>query len=345
MKTPDDVIDDAAYADDPSLKRFPFARCGIAGILMGLANLVPGISGGTMILIMGLYEEFIAAVANATRLKFTLRSLLLLGTIGCMAAIAIVGLSGTLSRLVTTQPVIMYGLFIGMTLGGGPLLFRMASPWKGSTIVATLAGIALMFVIQFAGGDIERPTEAQKAERKAMIERGEFDLKVDMGRDLVAGVLGMSAMVLPGISGAYMLLILGRYEQILSSISIGKTYILSMGQEGSPDAFRIIIPVGIGVLISLVLVTNILKWLLKRHEKPTIGCLLGIVIGSAITLAMSKAPTAASDWAIGGGMLVVGFVGTLALERFSGVKPETSHQVAGEVVSDSEGDGMSDPQG
>lgn len=328
MTTPDQH---AVTGDQSSLKGFPVARCGIAGILMGLANLVPGISGGTMILIMGLYEEFIAAVANITRLKVTLRSLALLGIIGAMAGIAIISLSGKLSELVTTQPVIMYGLFIGMTLGGAPLLVRMASPWRGSTFVAMIAGIALMFVILFVGGEVERPTDEQKAERKAMIERGEYDLKINYGRDLVAGVLGMSAMVLPGISGAYMLLILGRYEQILAAISLGKTYILSMGQDGDVNAFRIIIPVGIGVIISVVLVTNILKWLLKTHEKVTIGCLLGIVLGSAITLAMAKAPTTSGDWAIGGGMLLVGFIATLAIERFSGVKAETSHQVAGEV--------------
>ncbi|MCB9854029.1 MAG: DUF368 domain-containing protein, partial [Phycisphaerales bacterium] len=130
----------ATAEEQSSLKGFPVARCGIAGILMGLANLVPGISGGTMILIMGLYEEFIAAVANITRLKVTMRSLALLGIIGATAGVAIVGLSGRLSGLVTTQPVIMYGLFIGMTLGGAPLLIRMASPWRGSTFTAAFAG-------------------------------------------------------------------------------------------------------------------------------------------------------------------------------------------------------------
>ncbi len=315
------TVGDAGVEAD--LRGFPFTRCGIAGILMGLANLVPGISGGTMILIMGLYEDFIDAVANITRLKFTRRSLLLLAVIGSMAAVSILGLSGTLSRLVATQPVIMYGLFIGMTLGGGPMLFRMASPWRTSTIVAMLAGIGLMFAIHFAGGDIEKPTDAEKAARKAMIERGEYDLKIDYSRDVVAGVLGMSAMVLPGISGAYMLLILGRYEQILSAISLGKSYVLSMGQDGDVNAFRIILPVGIGVILSVVLVTNLLKWLLKTHEKPTIGCLLGIVLGSAVTLAIENIPATAADAGIGAGMLLAGFIATLALERVSGAKPES----------------------
>lgn len=310
-----DFIDDSRASDTLTTSPFPFARCGIAGALMGLANLVPGISGGTMILIMGLYEEFITAVADATRLKFSMRSILLLGIIGSIAVITIAALSGKLAMLVETQPVIMYGLFIGMTLGGAPLLVRMAAPWRPSTYVAMITGIGLMFVVMLAGRDVTPMTDVEKAERKARVEAGEFVLQVDYGRDVTAGVVGMSAMVLPGISGAYMLLILGRYEQILAAIALGRKYVTSMGAEGDATAFQIIIPVGIGVLISLVCVTNLLKWLLKHHERATVGCLLGIVIGSAITLTISKAPDSRGDWMMGAAMLVIGLLATVVLER------------------------------
>src|SRR5690606_32377300 len=130
--------------------------------------------------------------------------------------------------------------------------------------------------------------------------------EVMYGRDVAAGVIGMSAMVLPGISGAYMLLIMGRYEQILASISLGRQYVTSFGASGDPTAFKIIIPVGIGVIISLVVFTNLLKWLLKHYENPTIGFLLGIVIGSAVTLMMARMPQGGgSAWLTGLGMLVV----------------------------------------
>jgi uncharacterized membrane protein len=177
-----------------------------------------------------------------------------------------------------------------------------------------------MFVIMMAGSDVTQLTDAEKAERKARVMAGEFVLQPDFGRDVTAGVVGMSAMVLPGISGAYMLLILGRYEQILAAISLGKNYILSMGKEGDATAFQIIIPVGIGILISLIGVTNLLKWLLKHHEQPTVGCLLGIVIGSAMTLTISKAPETSVDWMMGGGMLAVGLIATMALERLTRAK-------------------------
>ena len=302
----------------------PVLRAGIAGILMGLANLVPGISGGTMILIMGLYDRFIGAVADATRLKFSKSSILLLGIIGIFAVGAIGGLSGSIAELVLNQRVLMYSLFIGMTLGGGPLLYKMAKPWTASTVVALIAGIALMFVIAFIGGDTEKPTAEEKQARKEKIERGEYELKPAYGLDIGAGILGMSAMVLPGISGAYMLLILGRYEQILSAISIGKDYVFSFGKSGDITAFYIIIPVGIGVVISLIGVTNLLKWLLKHYERATIGFLLGIVIGSALTLLRVVAPESTQDYAIGAGALVGGFVATVLLERISGATKDVA---------------------
>ncbi|MCA9256787.1 MAG: DUF368 domain-containing protein, partial [Phycisphaerales bacterium] len=268
-----DKAEVAEYAPQDSSASLPVARCGVAGILMGLANLVPGISGGTMILIMGLYEEFIASVANLTRLKFSRRSLLLLGIIGAAAACAIVGLSGTLSSLVTTQPVIMYGLFIGMTLGGAPLLLKMAAPWRGTTIVAMIAGIALMFAIQFAGGEVDRPSDEEKAARKAMIERGEYALKIDYSRDLVAGVLGMSAMVLPGISGSFVLLMFGLYHYMTFTLR-------SLLYDRDPAAVTVVLVFMSALVVGITGFSRVLNWLLRTQHDLTMAALIGLMCGS-----------------------------------------------------------------
>lgn len=293
----------------------PWLRSAIGGLLMGLANLVPGVSGGTMILIMGLYEEFISAVADVTRLKFTARGLKLLGVVGGVAGLAIAGLSGTLAKRVDEQPMVMYSLFIGMTLGGGPLLVKMVRPIEPRSVVAFVVGLALMAGIGFAGAGTHRPTDEEKAERRAKAERGEYELHVSYGLDVVAGVLGISAMVLPGISGAYMLLLLGRYVQILMAVSLGAKFILTFGQRGDAAAFHIIIPVAIGVIIGVVGVTNVLKWLLLHHEKSTIALLLGILIASAALLFEKVDCSAGTDYAWAGGLLVAGFVVTILLGR------------------------------
>ena len=103
-------------------------RGAIGGVLMGLANLVPGISGGTMLLAAGVYPLFIESIAQVTRLRFRLHALVALGTIGGSAAVAILLLAGVMKSLVVEQRWIMYSLFIGLTLGGVPLVWRLAKP-------------------------------------------------------------------------------------------------------------------------------------------------------------------------------------------------------------------------
>ena len=95
---------------------------------MGLANLVPGISGGTMLLAAGIYPRFIDAVAEVTRFRFRFRSLLVLGCVVVAAGLGILLLAGTLKDLVVDKRWIMYSLFIGLTLGGVPVVWRMARP-------------------------------------------------------------------------------------------------------------------------------------------------------------------------------------------------------------------------
>ncbi|MCP4038114.1 MAG: DUF368 domain-containing protein, partial [bacterium] len=114
--------------DDTSSALSLVVRSAVGGVLMGLANLVPGISGGTMLLAAGVYPNFISAIAELTTLKFNKRSIILLGTIALAAALAILLLAGAMRSLVIEQRWIMYSIFIGLTLGGLPLVWRLAAP-------------------------------------------------------------------------------------------------------------------------------------------------------------------------------------------------------------------------
>ncbi len=289
----------------------PVPRTVLAGFLMGLANLVPGVSGGTMILVAGLYDEFITAVADVTRLRFTRRNITFLCLVGVGAVVAIAGLAGTLSKAVTLHRSAMYALFIGLTLGGAPLLTRMIGRVNTSAAVGAAMGLGLMILIAMTSTD--RPdSEAVKQ----ALARGEFVVEANYARDLLAGALGMSAMVLPGVSGAYMLLILQRYETILASISLAKRYVLSGGGEGDAGIFlAVIIPTAIGAIVSLVLLSNVLKWLLHHHEKPTLGFLLGILFGSVVGIWPFDATATTMDYCFGLGLASVGFAGTTLLAR------------------------------
>lgn len=277
-------------ADDPNAPSDPVPapsartvlRSALGGMLMGLANLVPGISGGTMLLATGVYTGFINAIAELTTLRIRLRSLILLGVVGGSAALAIASLAGPTKELVVHQRWIMYSLFIGLTLGGVPIVWRLARPATTPLWIAAALAFVVMALMAFAepGGGGERS----------------YPLL------LLAGVAGASAMILPGISGGYLLLLLGQYVVILGAIDDLKTGLIdSLGalREGSLaaaqllgsaelapalDALHVVIPVGIGVVVGVVGVSNAVRWLLQHYSKVTLGALLGLLLGAVVGL-------------------------------------------------------------
>jgi putative membrane protein len=234
---------------------------------MGLANLVPGISGGTMLLAAGVYPAFISSIAELTTLRFRPRSMLLIGTIAVTASVAILLLAGLMRSLVIEQRWVMYSLFIGLTLGGVPLVWRLARPASTGVFIAAAASFGLMasMWLELGGGG------GGGASNVPLL--------------FFSGLAGASAMILPGVSGGYLLLLLGQYETILGAIDG-----LKRGLLGGPDlslvleSMVVVVPVGVGVVAGIVGVSNLLKWLLQRFEKPTLGALLGLLLGAVVGL-------------------------------------------------------------
>jgi len=228
----------------------------VAGILMGTANLIPGVSGGTMILALGVYEEFIGAVADVTALRFSLRRLLFLGLLGTSAAAAIFGLSSVILYLLFACPAVMFALFIGLTLGGTPTLLGMIGRPRGSVVIAVAAGLVVMAAVALfrTGAELPRNTPM----------------------DFVSGLVGSTTMVLPGISGSYMLLVLNQYDRVLGAVDDLR--------QGQFAALKIVVPVGIGAIAGIVGLSHLLKLLLIRYEKVTLGFLLGMLWGSVLGL-------------------------------------------------------------
>ena len=240
----------------------------LGGALMGLANLVPGISGGTMLLAAGVYPTFIESIADLTRGRISRWPLFVLGTIGGAAVLAIGLLAGPTRDLVVEQRALMYSFFIGLTLGGLPLVWRLARPATPGVWAGAAGAFALMVVMAFEAGG-------------GAASAGSTTLLV------LSGLAGASAMILPGISGGYLLLLLGQYVPILSAIDNVKEGLIGAGGLDLGlvlGAMRVVIPVGIGVLIGIVGVSNALRWLLDRYEKPTLGALLGLLLGAVIGL-------------------------------------------------------------
>ncbi len=235
----------------------------VGGVLMGIANLIPGVSGGTMILAVGIYEEFIASVAEISSLRFSWRRIVFLGLVFAFAGVSIFFLSGVILSLLLWRAPMMFALFIGLTLGGAPLLIKMIGKVSATSTAGTVFGIALMVGIVVARDYAAMPRSTTM--------------------DVVSGVVGSTTMVLPGISGSYMLLILDQYDRVVGAVADLK--------DRNFKAFRIIGPVGIGAVIGIVGLSNLLKYLLRKHKDATLGVLLGMLLGSVIGLwPFDKAP-------------------------------------------------------
>lgn len=276
----------------------PVLRTFLAGVLMGMANLVPGISGGTMLVACGVYRRFIDAISSATRLKITRNTVLMLGLAGAGAGVSIVGLAGGITWALVEARWAMFALFIGLTLGGLPILWKMARPIGPDVIKGivggTLAMGALVFVQESGGSHAA--------------------LSGPIGF-VVGGAAGAGAMILPGISGAFLLLLLGQYEPILDAIHASA----SAARDGDTGALlaqmRVVVPVGIGVLLGIVGVANGLKWVIHRWERPTLGVLIGLLIAAPAGLYPFRA----------------------------GVEPEIGETVKGRVVTEENLAEMRDP--
>jgi len=258
-------------------------RGGVGGVLMGLANLVPGISGGTMLLAAGVYPRFIEAIGELTTLKFRKASVVVLGSVMVAALLAIVLLAGPVKELVVSQRWVMYSLFIGLTLGGVPVVWRLiqgsgeskpdgglatqranGAVWAGALV--GFVGMAALAVFQSSGAAGE-------------VQRDGFAFL------LLAGIAGASAMILPGVSGGYLLLVRGVYVPILAGIDAFKDGLKAQDFDVIWSVgIAVVLPVGLGVVLGVLGVSNLLRWLLRRFEKATLGVLIGLLLGAVVGL-------------------------------------------------------------
>ena len=238
----------------------PRPRVFLGGFLMGVANLVPGLSGGTMILVVGLYDAFIRAVAELTTLRWSRALFLFLAVFGVGAVLAV----GTLARpavwLVDVHRWLAFSLFIGMTLGGVPDLVREMRPIRASEIVSITLGLAAMLGLVVA----LRLTDAAVPQNFATLAG--------------IGALAAASMILPGISGSFILLVFGFYGVVVGSLD----HAAFRAHPG--ESLAVIVPVGLGVAAGMGLLSNALKRMLTLWRGPVHGTLLGLLVGSVAVL-------------------------------------------------------------
>ena len=234
-----------------------FIILAIKGFLMGAANVIPGVSGGTMALILGIYEELINAI-RSINLKF-LRLITILNIkealstvswpfllpVGLGVLLATFSLAEALSWLLDRYPVIVWSFFFGLIVSSVITVSRVIKQWRISTIVAIVVGTIIAYGF-FGVIPVSTPNAPWFI--------------------FGSGFIAICAMILPGISGAYVLVLLGKYHYILEALN-------------NKDFFTLFI-IGAGSLVGLISFAQILGWLLKRYHDLIMAILIGLMCGS-----------------------------------------------------------------
>lgn len=276
----------------------------LRGVAIGLANIIPGVSGGTMALILGIYERLIRAIKSVGLGTFlsVFRGkkafvdemkrvdALLVGALGVGALVAVVAAAKLLVHLLNKQHDPTYGFFFGLVLVSVIVPFRMVKKLSAGTVISALLGIVLVVGVSVALSGEQRVESArQKAAIKAAkIAKADatkavaaaktpnaaptakrYSVPVD-GASLflffISGAIAICAMILPGISGSFVLLLMGVYFDVLACIN--------------ERNFALLAVFALGCVLGLALFARLINFMLQRFADPTLAFLGGLVFGS-----------------------------------------------------------------
>ncbi|WP_190809287.1 DUF368 domain-containing protein [Flagellimonas sp. S3867] len=229
----------------------------LKGMAMGAADVVPGVSGGTIAFISGIYEELITSINNIDLSLFKVLkkegikaawaklngNFLLALFLGIF--ISVLSLAKFLSWLLENQPILLWSFFFGLVLASIFFVGKEIKKWTLATLVVFIVGAAAAYFV----------TELPPNEN------------VDsMPYLFLSGALAVCAMILPGISGAFILVLLGSYKTILDAVH--------------ERDVKIVITVALGAVFGLLSFARLLKWMFKNYKNITLALLTGFILGS-----------------------------------------------------------------
>lgn len=244
-----------------------YLMVGVKGACMGAADVIPGVSGGTIAFITGIYDEFVGSIA---RVDAEAVRLLLKGRIGefwkhingwfllsvvAGIGVSVVSLAGLMQMLLSDYPVQTWAFFFGLIVASSIFILRGISGWK-----ALDGGLLALGVVLGVTVCTLSPTQTPDA----------------LWFIFISGAIAICAMILPGISGSFILLILGKYQYIMGAISG-----LTTGENFSQNLVIIAVFL-VGAVFGILSFSKFLHWLLARWNKETLIVLAGFIIGSLV---------------------------------------------------------------
>lgn len=227
------------------------------GLAMGAADVIPGVSGGTIAFISGIYEEFINSLKSfdvslikklknegvAETWKHVNGNFLLSLFSGIL--ISIVSLSKLIGYLLQNHAEILWSFFFGLIIASTYFIGKKIKQWNITSVLFLMVGIGIAYYITIAA-----PTETPESTWFIVL----------------SGAIAICAMILPGISGSFILLLLGKYAFILNAVSTLN--------------FKVIVSFALGCILGLITFSHVLSWMFRKYHDLTIALLTGFMIGS-----------------------------------------------------------------
>lgn len=245
------------------------------GGAMGVANIIPGVSGGTLAVVFGIYEELMQALGNfLTDKENRWRYVVFLAILFSGSLLAILALAPVLSWSFENHPLPTVYFFIGLIVGSIPVVLRSHNDMKpqSSRIISLLIGLGIVIVLSVMQSDSNGS--------QAVFDPNQYHL-IDYIYYAICGAISASAMIIPGVSGSFILILLGIYWNVLASVS-GLTTILVQNGFTNEMMVRISLlgSLGIGIVIGILVISRIMSWALKHHPANTMYTILGLIVGS-----------------------------------------------------------------
>lgn len=244
----------------------------LRGVVIGVANIIPGVSGGTMMVSMGIYDMLIHCITHLFKeFKKSIKTLLPYA-VGML--VGIVALASVINWGLENHPLPTNTLFIGLILGGlGPLLKKVDT--KKINAAAVAAFIALFALIIWLG--IQRKDSIQNAES--------IDMNVlQMLIMVFIGMIASATMIIPGVSGSLVLMLLGYYKPVVNALSTLKDGLFSMDFSIMGQPVLMLLPFLLGIVLGIFGVAKLIEWLTAHYPTPTYCGVLGLVVASPISL-------------------------------------------------------------
>ncbi|QSU88282.1 DUF368 domain-containing protein [Staphylococcus aureus] len=270
----------------------------LKGFAMGTSDLVPGVSGGTIALLLGIYNQFIGSISGIFSRRFWPSFTFLIPIIIGML-LAMGSLSNLFNYLLSQHHIPTMFFFGGLIIGIVPYLLKISNYKTSFTTkhyMMVIAGIAILIVITLMNNGDKHAGETLTLSTSLIIKY------------FIAGMCASSAMLLPGISGSFMLLVFGVYGTVMLAIS----EVVKLNFAGLP----ILLAVGFGVLAGFIISSKIIQYFLTHHKLMTFALIIGFVVGSLFAV-FPGLPTNIVMWFVSLVVFIIGFIVSLTLGRIT----------------------------